>query len=247
MLSRNPFRRPFPERPFGRAVIIGHGRTGLFVFVALLFLFSPLTALAYGLVTFLVAIAYHYLSERLGVKRTGSRWTMTRWTLDQAALLLLVSLACFLFYNATVNWSVLNVRVLLYITVPTVLVGLLPIVISGIALQLRAEGEHQRVAGRIQLAGVGEHSKICPIVFAARLPEGRAMLHYDDGGQEPVREGLQGVTDRHAAEGLVRCHRDYAVNRHCVAGVSADAQGLRLRMSVPAPLIPVSPDYFSAI
>ncbi|THH40289.1 LytTR family DNA-binding domain-containing protein [Neolewinella litorea] len=247
MLSRNPFRRPFPERPFGRGVMIGHARTALFVFLALLFLFSPLLALAYGLTTLVVALAYHYLTERLGVRRTGRKWTMFRWTLDQATLLLLVSVACFILYNATVGWTVLNVRVLLYITVPTVLVGLLPIIVSGVAVQLRAEGEHQRVAGRVQLASLGGSPAAGQVVFGEKASTETNTVHYRNGVSEEVIHSLQSLADRYRREGIVRCHRDYVVNKNCIVGVSADAQGLRLRLVSTEQQVPVSPDYFPAI
>ncbi len=241
MLSRNPFARPFPERPFGRSVLIGHGRTGLFVFIALLFLFPVGLALAYGLLTFLVAVGYHFITERLGVHRTGRNWTLFRWTLDQAVLLLLVSLSCFLLYNATRDWAVMNLQVLLYITVPTVLVGLLPIVVSGIALQLRAEGENQRVAGQMQLAslsspatpGAGE------AIYARQLDHTLVEVHYRDGRKKSMEE--------EDVSGLVRCHPEFLVNPEFISSVSADAQGLRVRVPGAPQAIPVTPPYYRAI
>ena len=241
MLSRNPFSRPFPERPFGRSVIIGHARTAAFVVVALLFLFPPLLALAYGLITFAVALAYHLLTENLGVSRTGRRWTLLRWTLDQAVLLLLVSGACFLLYNYTRDWSLMNLTVLLYITVPTVLVGLIPIIVSGIALQLRAEGDNQRVAGRVQLSNLVPTGEAVPSgpLYGEVLPSGEVRVHYRGAESEVVAGDLP--------ELLVRCHPRYLVNLSQVTSVSADAQGLRLRLRGAAEAVPVTKDYFRAI
>lgn len=247
MLSRNPFKRPFPERPFGRGVIIGHARTGAFVFIALLFLFPPLLALAYGSVTFGVAIAYHYLTERAGVDRTGRRWTMLRWTLDQAVLLLLVSVACFLLYNATRDWSVMNLRVLLYITVPTVLVGLLPIIFSGIALQLRAEGDHQKVASRVQLSSLGADAGGNGLVYARRRGRERTELHFGNNRTETVKESMAAVARAYARDAVTQCHPDYLVNLNRIVSVTADAQGLRLRLQTVRGTVPVSPAYFTAV
>ncbi|WP_157974517.1 LytTR family transcriptional regulator DNA-binding domain-containing protein [Lewinella sp. IMCC34183] len=248
MLSRNPFARPFPERPFGRGVVIGHGRTALFVFVALLFLFSPLLALAYGVATFAVALVYHYVSEALGVRRRGPRWTLLRWTLDQAVLLFLVSVACFLLFNATRDWSLMNLRVLLYITVPTVLVGLLPIVVSGVALQLRAEGEYQKVAGRVQLSSLaGTEAPAGYVAYAVRIDPGKSAVHFSDGRAERVPLDLAGVVTRYAGQGLRRCHPDYLVNLQYIVAATADAQGLRLRLYGMETTVPVSPPYFANI
>ena len=229
MMSRNPFCRPFPERPFGRGVLIGHARTAVFVFLACwLFLFDLPRSLAYGLVTFLVAITYAFVTDRLGVHRRGPRWTLARWTLDQAVLLLLVSTACFLLYNATVGWSVLNLRVLLYIMLPTVLVGLLPIIFSGIALQLRAEQDHQRVASRIQLTYLGGAA-------GGNTEEGLAYVHEPDKG------------DIYPSDALVRVHPDYRIDPNYLVAATADAQGVWLRLQGVDRSVPLHPAYFRAL
>ncbi len=264
MLSRNPLFRPFPDRTFDRSVLFGHGRTAAFVFVALLFLFPVTLALAYGLVTFVVAITYSYLTERLGVRRRGERWTMWRWTLDQAILLFLVSVACFLLHNYTVGWSLLNLRVLLYITVPTVLVGLLPIIFSGIAVQLRAEQEYQRVASRVQIGlltespvptsgesvalGGAAGAMVVPgrIVYGVRDGESTA-LHDLDGESRLIARQLSQVGEELSGSGVIRCHPDYLVNlRHLVA-VSANAQGLLLKLRGAEVAVPVPRAYFHVL
>ncbi len=265
MLSRNPLLRPFPERTFDRSVIFGHGRTAAFVFVALLFLFPVLLALAYGLVTFVVAITYSFVTERLGVRRRGPRWTMLRWTLDQAVLLFLVSVACFLLHNYTVGWSLMNLQVLLYITVPTVLVGLLPIIFSGIAVQLRAEQEYQNVASRIQV-GLLTDAPVAPnqaeislggatgavvvperIVYGLRDGAASTRLHDLEGATQRLGLPLSGVIAALADHKIVRCHPDYLVNlRHLVA-VSANAQGLLLKLRGADVVVPVTKAYFGVL
>ena len=252
MLSRNPFLRPFPNRPFGRSVVIGHGRTALFVFVALwIFLFPLPRSLAYGAVVFVVAVSYSFLTDRLGVKRSGPRWTLLRWTIDQAVLLFLVSAACFLLYNATVGWTVLNLRVLLYITLPTVVVGLFPIVFSGIALQVRAEQDHQRTASRIQVSSLSQGGGAAGakevdggVLFARRTAQSSTTLHLPGSetstSDQPIEQVAQDLADR----GVVRCHPDYLVDPARIVAVTADAQGLRLRLRQSDATVPVSPAYF---
>ncbi len=252
MLSRNPFLRPFPNRPFGRSVVIGHGRTALFVFVALwIFLFPLPRSLAYGAVVFIVAIAYSFVTDRLGIRRSGPRWTLLRWTVDQAILLLLVSTACFLLYNATVGWTVLNLRVLLYITLPTVVVGLFPIVFSGIALQVRAEQDHQRTASRIQVnslsqggGAAGAQQVEGGVIFARRTAPSTTTLHLPDHESRTRKQPIEQVAREFADRGVVRCHPDYLVDPARIVAVTADAQGLRLRLRGSDVTVPVSPDYF---
>ncbi len=260
MFTRNPFSRPFPDRLFSRRVVIGHGRTALFVFVALLFIFPIGRALAYGLVVFTVALVYHFFTEQLGVHRTGRRWTMAKWTLDQALLLLLVSGACFLLYNYTVGWSVMNLEVLLYIAVPTVLVGLLPIIVSGLALQIKAEQTNQKVASRLQLSVIGESA-----VAKRRQPMGPAgegapddivigyqprsvphtTIYFSSGRTKEVPQPLDVIEREYAYDGLLRCHPHYSVNPDHVLGVTADAQGLWLTVQGSSVKVPVTAENFS--
>ncbi|MGB3801575.1 MAG: LytTR family transcriptional regulator DNA-binding domain-containing protein [Lewinella sp.] len=259
MLNRNPFSRPFPERLFSRQVVIGHGRTGLFVFIALLFIFSIGRALAYGLIVFAVALAYHLLTEKLGVRRTGPKWTMAKWTFDQAILLLLVSAACFLLYNYTVNWTVMNLEVFLYIAVPTVLVGLLPIVFSGLAVQIRAEREHQKVASRLQLSVIGSNSRTTlgpgqpagegapDSIVVGHQPrtKSRTTIYFESGRQKEIDQPLDIIETEYAYDGLLRCHPQYSVNPDHLLAVTADAQGLRLTVQGTALRVPVTADNFS--
>nr|WP_256534223.1 LytTR family DNA-binding domain-containing protein [Lewinella sp. JB7] len=262
-MPANPFRRPFPDRPFGRAVLIGHGRTAIFVFLALLFLVPVRQALAYGLVTFLVAVAYSLVTERLGVRRSGRRWTMARWTLDQAVLLLLVSAACFLLYNYTLGWSLLNLRVLLYIAIPTVLVGLLPIVFSGVAVQLHAEEANRRLAqkidrnltrgreldepkGAIRLGGDAGATIVPGSIIFGVADTPTATRVRTDAGEQRFAVGLDELVRQLSPYGIIQCHADYCVNPQRIEGVAADAQGLHLRMRGVAESVPVSKPYFPA-
>ncbi|WP_116106480.1 LytTR family DNA-binding domain-containing protein [Lewinella sp. IMCC34191] len=260
MLNRNPFSRPFPERPFSRPVVIGHGRTALFVFIALLFIFSIGQALAYGLIVFAVALAYHLVTEQIGVRRTGPKWTMAKWTLDQAVLLLLVSAACFLLYNYTRDWAVMDLQVFLYIAVPTVLVGLLPIVFSGLAVQIRAEREHQKVASRLQLSVIGGNGNNSPLGNGQPSGEGtpdsivvghqpraksKTTIYFESGREKEIDQPLDVIETEYAYDGLLRCHPQYSVNPDHILAVTADAQGLRLTVHGTTLKVPVTIENFS--
>ena len=215
------------------------------------FLFPLPRSLAYGTVVFVVAVAYSFITDYLGVNRSGPRWTLLRWTIDQAVLLFLVSAACFLLYNATVGWTVLNLRVLLYITLPTVVVGLFPIVFSGIALQVRAEQDHQRTASRIQVSSLSQGGGAAGakeveegVVYARRTAQSSTTLYLPGSetstSDQPIEQVAQDLADR----GVVRCHPDYLVDPARIVAVTADAQGLRLRLRQSDATVPVSPAYF---
>ena len=262
MLQRNPFSRPFPERPFGRQVVIGHARTAAFVLVALLFIFPIGKALLYSLAIFVFAIGYHYGTELLGVRRSGPRWTMANWTLDQGMLLLLVSGLCFLLYNYTRDWSVMQLEVFLYIAVPTVLVGLLPIVVSGIAVQLRAEQENQKVASRLQLSVIGaQRGPDAPVeggrsderspdsIVAGHQPRDRSRttIYYRSGRSQTLDQPLDIIEREYAYDSLQRCHPRYSVNPDHIVAVTADAQGLRLTVAGAPVRVPVTARYFASL
>ena len=262
MLQRNPFSRPFPERLFGRQVVIGHARTAAFVLVALLFIFPVGKALLYAVAIFVFALLYHFGTEQLGVRRSGPRWTMANWTLDQGILLLLVSGLCFLLYNYTRGWSVMELQVFLYIALPTVLVGLLPIVVSGIAVQLRAEQENQKVASRLQLSVIGSQSGGTDPVAGERSDEAtpdsivaghqprdraRTTIYYRSGRLQTIDQPLDIIEKEYAYDGLQRCHPRYSVNPDHIVAVNADAQGLRLTVAGAPVRIPVTARYFASL
>lgn len=262
MLRRNPFSRPFPERLFGRQVVIGHARTAAFVLVALLFIFPVGRALLYAVAIFVFAVAYHYGTELLGARRSGPRWTMANWTLDQGILLLLVSGLCFLLYNASRDWSVMQPEVFLYIALPTVLVGLLPIVVSGIAVQLRAEQENQKVASRVQLSVIGsQNGRTAPAagaksnegspdsIVVGHQPRDRSVttIYYRSGRSQTIDQPLDVIEKEYAYDGLQRCHPRFSVNPDHIVSVTADAQGLRLSVAGAPLRVPVTARYFASL
>ena len=260
MLQRNPFSRPFPERLFGRQVVVGHARTAGFVLVALLFIFPVGKAVLYAAAIFAFAVLYSYVTELLGVRRSGPRWTMANWTLDQGILLLLVSGLCFLLYNYSRGWSVMELEVFLYIALPTVLVGLLPIVVSGIAVQLRAEQENQKVASRVQLSVIGSQSggsvpgarsdEGSPdSIVAGHQPRTRAAttIYYRSGRSQTIDQPLEVIEKEYAYDGLQRCHPRYSVNPDHIVSVTADAQGLRLTVAGAPVRVPVTARYFASL
>ena len=154
--SRNPLRRPFPDRVFGPSVMWGHARTGLFVF-AVLYFAQPfgidfgannfLVSLGYGLVTFLLGITYSYVTERyFGVRRFGPEWTLGRWVLDCGWLLLLISVGNYFYHNILTGYANFSLWILAAVALPVTLVGLLPILFSGSFIQMQAERDNQRTA-----------------------------------------------------------------------------------------------------
>ena len=281
MASRNPLARPFPDRNFDRSLVIGHARIGLFVFV-FLYLFQPigmrtggenylLICLGYGLVTFLVATAYSYLtSVVLGWNKSGPKWTLGRWILDCAGMLAGISVANFVYYNALVGWTAFDATVLLYIAVPTVLVGLFPIAFTGMATQMRAERENQTTASAIVVArnnmyrsppatppadrttvALGNDGfRVRPDdILYCEARQNYVAVHYrpeplGENQTELLRATLASMEAQLAGTSVVRCHRSYLVNTGRVAVANGNAQGLQLQLiGLGEERVPVSRSY----
>lgn len=271
MLSNNPLKRPFPDRDFGRNTVLGKAKVSIFVF-AILFFLRPqgihfagnpfLTCLGYGLVTFVISLLYDLFTSRiLRWQRNGDHWTLGRWILDCGLLLACISIGNFFYYNATVGWTAFHPLVLAGITIPTVLIGLFPIAASGMAIQLRAERENQRVAGQVQLAtAVKTSSQKNPLVDLGKsgfsIDPGTLLfcesrqnyvrcvyLVEGEAKEETIRATLANLTEQLEQYGLLRCHRSYLVNPNYIRQSRGNAQGLRLGMIAAKEEVPVSRAY----
>jgi hypothetical protein len=268
----NPLKRPFPDREFSRSTVIGMGRVAIFVFMAL-YLLRPfgmriegdrfLTCLGYGLVTFLVGTGYAYVTTRvLGWKKSGANWTLGKWILDAGILLACIAVGNFLFYNMTVDWRAMDLLALVYITIPTVIIGLFPIAFSGMAVQMRAERENQKVAGEMQIATLRKYTQATARLID--MGEGQLLLDPESilfceargnylrcvylaegsGAEQTIRATLSSVAEKLEGTPIVRCHRSFLVNSHLIAQASGNAQGLRLKMQAwPEEEVPVSRAY----
>ncbi len=275
-LSKNPFKRPFPDREFGRDTIIRMLWVSVFVFCALFFL-RPLgmhvagnlllTCFGYALVTFMVATAYAFITTRvLNWKKSGDNWTLGNWILDSGLLLASISVGNFFFYNFTVNWSAFSLLVLGTITVPTVIIGLFPIAFSGMAVQMRAERENQRTAGQLLLAATRQQNYLPP---AKLVQLGESDFYVDPGAllfcearqnyvrcvylqegqanEETIRATLSGLETALQRAGMLRCHRSYLVNTRHIRAARGNAQGLRLDLVGTEEDVPVSRAYVTLL
>ncbi|MEM1356954.1 MAG: LytTR family DNA-binding domain-containing protein [Bacteroidota bacterium] len=269
-------RRPFPDRDFGRSTIMGKAKVSVFVFAVLFFLrpqgihFSGrnvfLTCLGYGLVTFLVSIAYDYITSKLlGWRRNGDHWTLGRWIMDSGLLLACISIGNFFYYNATVGWTAFHPIVLAGITIPTVIIGLFPIAASGMAIQLRAEREHQRVAGQVQLATAvttaAKNGRLVDLADSGFSIDPNNLLFCEsrqnyvrcvylakgEAQEETIRATLSGLEQQLQATTILRCHRSYLVNPNHIRQARGNAQGLRLTLVGIEEEVPVSRAYVAVL
>lgn len=274
LLDKNPLKRPFPDREFGRSGVLGMLGVSVFVF-AILFILRPygvrtdriffLTCLGYGLVTFIVSYAYAYVTTQLlHWKKSGDSWTLGKWILDCGLLLAFISVGNFIFYNYTVDWSAFHPAILATITVPTVIIGLFPIAFSGLAVQMRAEREHQRVAGEVQLTSRSDKparagAKLVALGDGALMIDPESLLFVESRqnyvrcvflregavAEQTIRATLSGV-EAQVQGTLSRCHRSYLINAQHVRQARGNAQGLKLELVGTTEEVPVSRAYVPA-
>ena len=279
--SRNPLKRPFPDREFGPSVMWGHARTAIFVF-AVLYVMRPFgldfgknalpITLGYGLVTFIIAITYHYGTEKwLGWERAGGNWTLGRWVLDCAIVLTLISIGNFIYHNFLVGWGAFSLVVLAAIAVPTVLIGLFPIAFSGMFIQMQAERDNQRTAGLLArvagrsgnepvaagdvhsptLVALTDELALAPgdILFCEARGNYVRVVYLSAGvvRDETIRATLSHVASVLDGGETVRCHRSFVVNTDHVTSARGNAQGLRLNMVGIEEEVPVSRAYVQSV
>lgn len=273
-LSNNPFLRPFPDREFGKEVVVGIGRVSLFVFAAL-YLLRPMgihfpgnplmICLGYGLITFVVGITYSFITTRVfGWKKSGDSWVLWKWILDAALLLVFIALANFVYYNALVDWTAFHPIVFTAVALPTVLIGLFPITLSGMAVQMRAERNNRKLAVEVQLATTRQSEiteaplmqigdgllKVAPgnLLFCESQQNYVRCVFLKDGQatEQTVRATLSGLAEQITDDQLVRCHRSFLVNPEKVLQVQGNAQGLRLKLVATKEEVPVSRAYVKA-
>ena len=271
MASRNPLSRPFPDRDFTPRRILGHVYIGAFVFF-MLYVMKPvgvrfeqdalLTSLGYGLVTVVVATLYDVVSHYVfRIRKSGPDWTLGWWVIDCGLLLACIAIGNFLFYNYTVGWTAFAWEVLALIAIPTTLIGLFPIAFSGMAVQIRAEREHQKTAAQLVVA-----DKTTPFKPArtVRLPGGeeavdpgkivlaesqgnyvRVVYEPEDGetAELRLRATLKAVEEALADAEILRCHRSFLVNPAYILSATGNAQGLRLKLRGVGEEVPVSRAY----
>lgn len=224
------------------------------------------TCLGYGLVTFLVSVAYAFTTTRFfGWKKCGDNWTLWKWILDCALLLACISIGNFIYYNLTVGWTAFEPAVLAMIAVPTVLVGLFPITFSGMAVQMRAERDNEREAVRLgsapktslapapapNLLALTDTFSVDPatLLFCESRQNYVRCVYLRDGvvAEEIIRATLTGLELVLAGFVLLRCHRSYLVNPAHIRAARGNAQGLKLTLVGTEEEVPVARAYVSAL
>lgn len=240
------------------------GVVSLFV-VFILFVFQPFgistiesnafwICLGFGVTTFLATALYEFVMEFvLHLKTPPEKWTFWKWILNNLGILLVISLANFLYARlwlfGYVDWSLFP-----HMLYGTLMIGIIPLLMIGGWALMKAEQKYQHIAERInqqparsQATGGGESSVFS--IPLSRFRYAEALQNYvrigyiDETGQfatKTERTTLKYILQKTKDSAIVRTHRSFLVNRNYILSAQGNAQGLLLSLADCDFAVPVS-------
>lgn len=259
-------KEPFPDRASFKQSFMG--LLGVSVFVSsFLYLLRPfgisgasdvlfLVCLGFGLVTLVFGTIFDLVIRYLlKIKTDEDSWTLGKWILQSIVLLLWIALGNYLFLLALSegNWERYSLAGML---LNTLIVGIFPVIFSGLVSQVKAASTNEKLASQTQIkrdTTVAEKNAAILKVNEVEIQEGNILfaeaqqnyvaIYYKDGNnvkKELYRITLKELEDLLGSD-IVRCHRSYLVNLKQVENVKGNAQGLRLSMvGFTEKMVPVS-------
>lgn len=223
---------------------------------------------AFGVITIIVSSAYEFFCTYiLKLKKDIPSWTLGKWIFFTVGLVSIIALSnyLFLFY---MQWVSIDVDAFLQIFTGTLFIGLFPIVLSGLMIQMNADKRNQTQAIGMQEALPALPTVIQEITLTnhtnqSALTLSANQLYYLEAMQNYVsihhrkETTIEKVLFRHTLSAMekqlqntsiIRCHRSYLVNTNLIEKVTGNAQGLRLTLKgLPDVQIPVSRKYIPTL
>ena len=262
-------KKPFPEQEsrFGapKTIFIISAFITFFLYV-----FQPfgigdiesskfLICLGFGLATLFSSVVYEFIvSKLLKLKSEYDEWTFGKWTLYNLGLMLVISLANFLFIRLAffgyINWEFFPDMVY-----GTFMVGLIPIIMLGGFSLLVQERKYQNIAQSInQSDNYPEHNTqskteqtlfdipFSEIKYVEALQNYVSITYVDNNAQlkkHVERTTLKKILELVEDSSIIQSHRSFLVNRNDIVSTSGNAQGLKLSLKDCDKSIPVSRSY----
>ena len=261
--------QPFPsQKPFLQSV---RSCAFIAIFIVLfLYFFKPFglhnvkaqilqVSLSFGLISFLFSLMFD-VTVRYGLKlkTDDPSWTLLKWILVTMSCVCWIALGNFLLIVYGYGWGGANLEVGLLILKNTLLLGILPIIVSGLIAQMNAISVNQTQAKSLTVAThkahkstgakptsntlnfdlpSGEFFSINPQdVLCVEAMQNYVLLHYHVRGEYKTQiirstmvQALQKLSTIEEAE-IIRCHRSYVVNLLAVKDIKGNAQGLKLTL-----------------
>lgn len=273
-------KQPFPDKDsFGKSLLtifwVG-------VFVGLfLFLIRPFNiegpwadlawaSVGFGAVTVIFGWVFEIVSRFvLKIETDGPKWTLGKWILMCIVLVVWIALGNYLFVNWLSGWRALGYFNFIRMIGYTSLIGIFPVALSGVVIQLRAANKNEQAATDIteHLHSETKDSKEENLELDAENGQGltvnvadvryvEAMQNYvtvwflKDGKphKEMLRSTIGSIEEQFQGTDVIRCHRSFLINVDSIEKVSGNAQGLRLQLlDVSDVEIPVSRSFIPKI
>lgn len=275
----NKFNQPFPDKADLKQSLLTIFYVGVFVglFLFLIRPFSiegPWIDLAWASAGFAaVTIVFGWISEIstryvFRLKMDGPTWTLGKWILSSVVLIVWIALGKYLFVNWLMDWRAMGYFSFLRMVGYTSLIGIFPVALSGVLIQLRETQKNEKSASDISqhLRGSVDSNRTLITLEsengselkldASKVRFVEAMQNYltvwfmVDGKlkKEVLRSTLIAAEKQFEHSAVVRCHRSYLVNVDAIEKVSGNAQGLKLKLQDVSDMeIPVSRSFIPTI
>lgn len=273
------FNQPFPEKKGFKKVVITAFWIGLFI-SSFLYFFRPfgfyeprfgpgLFTLIFGLITFVTIVLFEGFTKYvLKLKKDTDDWTLGKWIVETLIVMFFISIGNYLFVLNLVN-DTLSIDGFIGMILSTFVLGIFPMVFSGLLIQINAIKRNQKEAELLILDKIEETLVGNSIVnltgqkddqslqFSANellFIESRSnyvsiwLAKENNVIEEKMRNTLKHIENQLSSQLAMRCHRSFIINPDKVISVEGNAQGLRLELEGLQDIkIPVSRSYIPVI
>ena len=275
----NKLRQPFPDKAGFKQSLVSIFWVGIFI-ALFLFLIRPFgiegpwanlawVSLGFGAVTIVFGWLFEAVSRFvLKIETHGPKWTLGKWMFYSMLLVVWIAVGNYLFINYMSGWNAMGYFNLLRMIGYTSLIGIFPVALSGVMVQLRAEKENKKDAQSLDDKLHTPHSSASKTVSitdstgqelsieSENVRYAEAMQNYvtvwflenEELKKEVLRATISSIEEQLSECSVIRCHRSYLVNVDAIENVSGNAQGLRLKLrDIPQEEVPVSRSFISEI
>ena len=187
----------------------------------------------------------------LKIQTNGPNWTLGKWIIFSFILVVWIALGNFLMVNMLSEWRAMGYFNFLRMIGYTSLIGIFPVILSGILIQLRATQQNEESAS--DLSENLHPKKPDPESLVVLEADGGSLLtlnvsevryieamqnyisvhHMQDAKltKTVLRATVSGMAEKFEGTDVIRCHRSFLVNADHIQKVEGNAQGLRLQLS----------------
>ena len=267
--------QPFPDKAEFKQSLLTIFWVGVFVGM-FLFLIRPFSiegpwanlawvSAGFGAVTIVFGWIFEAVTRYvLKIETQGPTWTLRKWILTSIVLVVWIALGNYLFVNFLSGWQSVGYFNFTRMIGYTSLIGIFPVVLSGILIQLRATQKNEESADDLSKHLHSNHAEASTVIEleaengqkllleVADVRYVEAMQNYvsvwfvNDGQlqKEVIRSTVASMEEQFAGTDVVRCHRSFLIHVEHIERVSGNAQGLRLSLKdVDGLEVPVSRSY----